>query len=215
MNGKNRSKASFSHDTLTQAWLQYLNHFKGSPQFFPLQPLKYRVESNVILVFAAFSGPKWRGASSLEYLSRITPSYWQASKLFAKHQITSFNVFWKALCFWNSDYGAVCTYQIWVKIHPTRLFALSWSLSCTISLPWEAVSHPLTCTFTRSLVILLLLAYLCVFGGGVICISWADSSYPVLSWALGLMTQSFLVTKRVPYTRQILDGRTPTVYLPV
>lgn len=56
-------------------------------------------------------------------------------------------------------------------------------------------------------------------GGGVdICISWAT---PLILCSVGpsgqgvQLTHSFLVTARDPYSREILDGLTPTVYPPI
>lgn len=76
---------------------------------------------------------------------------------------------------------------------------------------------PITCTFTLWVVISLLLAYLCVLGRGEVFAY--PGRTPFILCSVGpsgqgiRMTHSFLVTERVPYTRQILDGRTPTVYL--
>lgn len=76
------------------------------------------------------------------------------------------------------QYQGIASYSI---LHPLFLFFFwSFSLTCATTLPCKVVSDPITnpCYLTFACILV------CIWMGVDICISWADSSDPVLSWAL-------------------------------
>ncbi len=117
-----------------------------------------------------------------------------------------------------------------ISVHPSFCLFVSWisyhHLNKHFPFSWRQSVTQLPVLLSRVLVISPLLADSCVFGcscgggeGGLF--AYPGRTPLLILCSVGpsgqgvQMTHSFLVTARVPYTKEILDGRTSTVYLPV